>query len=104
MQEVTKESFEDVVIQSKNPIVIDFWGPQCGPCLALTPKLEQLEEEYKNRIKIAKVEAPKNRRLCLSLKVMSLPTFLFYRDGEEMTRLAGNVTIEGIRGAIEGMF
>ncbi len=104
MQEVTKESFEDVVIQSKNPIVIDFWGPQCGPCLALTPKVEQLEKEYKNRIKIAKVEAPKNRRLCLSLKVMSLPTFLFYKDGEEMARLAGNVNIEGIRGAIEGMF
>jgi thioredoxin len=104
MQEVTKESFEDVVIQSKNPIVIDFWGPQCGPCLALTPKVEQLEEEYKNRIKITKVEAPKNRRLCLSLKVTSLPTFLFYKDGEEMARLAGNVSIEGIRRAIEGMF
>jgi thioredoxin 1 len=103
MLEVTKDTFGEEVVRSEKPIVVDFWGPQCAPCLALTPRVEELEEAYRNRIKITKVEAPKNRRLCMSLKVLSLPTFLFYKDGEEVGRLTGNVTIESIKEAIEGM-
>ena len=97
MKEVTKETFEDDVIRSDTPVVVDFWGPQCAPCLALMPMVEQLEKDNGGRVKIVKVEAPKNRRLCLQLQVLSLPTFLFYRDGQEVERLTGTVTPEQIK-------
>ncbi len=100
MIEITSENFEQEVVRSSQPVMIDFWGPQCGPCLALMPKVETLAERHGEGIKLAKVEAPKNRRLCLNLRVMSLPTFLFYKDGREVDRLTGNVTIEGIENSL----
>ena len=104
MIEVTSENFEQEIIKSPRPVMIDFWGPQCGPCLALMPKVEALAERYGDRMKLAKVEAPKNRRLCLGLKVMSLPTFLFYKAGKEIDRLTGNITIEGIENSLNKLF
>jgi thioredoxin 1 len=60
------------------------------------PKVEALTERYGEKVKITKVEAPKNRRLCLNLKVMSLPTFLFFKDGKEVERLTGEITVQSI--------
>jgi thioredoxin 1 len=101
VKEVTKETFEEDVVQADKPVVVDFWGPQCGPCLALMPLIEQLERDNQNAITVVKVEAPKNRRLCLQLQVLSLPTFLFYKDGQEIDRLAGTVTPLQVKQSIE---
>jgi len=103
MVEVTGENFEKEVIHSSQPVMIDFWGPQCGPCLAFMPKVEALFEKYGDRIRLTKVEAPKNRRLCLNLRVMSLPTFLFYREGKEVDRLTGEITVERIEDSLNKM-
>ena len=94
MIEINSDSFEQEVLHSSQPVLIDFWGPQCGPCLALMPKVEALTERYGDKVKITKVEAPKNRRLCLTLKVVSLPTFLFFKNGKEVDRLSGDITIQ----------
>jgi len=96
MIEINSDSFEQEVLRSSQPVLVDFWGPRCGPCLALMPKVEALTERYGNKVKITKVEAPKNRRLCLNLKVMSLPTFLFFKDGKEVERLTGEITVQSI--------
>lgn len=69
--------------------MVDFWGPQCRPCLALMPVVEQLENDYTGSLKVTKVNATQNRMLCARLRVMSLPTFLFYQDGVEVNRLVG---------------
>ena len=90
MIELNGDNFEKEVIQSDKPVVIDFWGPQCGPCLVLMPLVERLEEIYGEKIKLLKVDASKNRRLCLNLRVLGLPTFLFYKNGKEVHRLSGN--------------
>lgn len=87
--EVNADTFEKEVIQSELPILVDFWGPQCGPCLALMPHVEGLGEKYGAKLKISKIDASKNRRLCLNLKVFGLPTFLFYKNGKEVDRLTG---------------
>ena len=96
MIEINSDSFEREVLHSSMPVLVDFWGPQCGPCLALMPKVEALTERYGDKVRITKVEAPKNRRLCLNLKVMSLPTFLFFKNGKEVDRLSGDITIQSI--------
>jgi len=88
--EVNADTFEKEVIQSTLPVLVDFWGPQCAPCLALMPHVEGLADKYGSKLKISKIDASKNRRLCLNLKVLGLPTFLFYKDGKEIDRLSGN--------------
>jgi len=69
--------------------MVDFWGPQCRPCLALMPAVDRLEKEYAGKIKVAKVNATENRMLCAKLRVLGLPTYLFYKDGTEINRLSG---------------
>jgi len=100
--EVNADMFEKEVVQSEVPVLVDFWGPQCAPCLALMPRVEGLAEKYGEKLKIAKVDASKNRRLCLNLKVFGLPTFLFYKNGKEVVRLSGNsLGIEEIEEAVK---
>jgi len=101
MIEVNTDNFEQEVVRSSEPVLVDFWGPQCGPCLALMPQVQALSEKYQGRVKMAKVEAPKSRRLCLNLKVMGLPTFLFFKDGKEIGRLTGNITIQSIEDSLK---
>lgn len=88
--EVNKDNYEVEVLQSKLPVVVDFWGPQCGPCLALMPAVEHLEHEYAGKIKVANLNAAAgNRVLCAKLRVLGLPSFLFYKNGVEVNRLSG---------------
>ncbi len=88
--EVSADTFEKEVVQSDIPVLVDFWGPQCVPCLALMPQVERLGEKFGEKLKITKVDASQNRRLCLNLKVLGLPTILIYKDGKEVDRLSGN--------------
>ena len=89
MLEVDSGTFAEEVLQSEKPVVVDFWGPRCAPCLALMPQVEKLESSCADTIKFVKVDASRNRRLCLDLRVLSLPTYLFYKNGESVARLAG---------------
>jgi len=93
--ELNRDGFENEVLASKELVLIDFWGPQCKPCLALMPSVERIEKEYSGRLKVAKVNAVENRMLCAKLRVMGLPTFLFYKGGEEIKRLTGETITVG---------
>jgi thioredoxin 1 len=92
--ELNWDNFESEILNSKEPILIDFWGPQCKPCLALMPAVGRIEKDYDGRLKVAKVNAAGNRMLCARLRVMSLPTFLFYKGGVEINRLTGEKITE----------
>ena len=89
MLEVNSGTFDEEVLRSGPPVVVDFWGPRCAPCLALMPQVEKLEASCADKVKFVKVDASRNRRLCLELRVLSLPTYLFYKNGESVARLAG---------------
>jgi thioredoxin 1 len=98
MVEVDKDNFATEVEQSTLPVVLDFWGPQCGPCLALMPDVEKLAESFSGKVKFCKVNVAGNRRLCIQIKVIGVPAFLFYKDGECRDRLSGDeVTLEAIK-------
>jgi thioredoxin 1 len=96
--EVNKENFDDEIVKSGLPAVVDLWGPKCGPCLALMPQVEELASSYEGRLKFGKLNVAENRRLCATLRVMGVPTFLFYKGGEISSRISGDdVTIEAIK-------
>ncbi len=89
MLEVSKDNFTSEVLEAGKPVVLDFWGPSCQPCLQLMPDVEALAEIYKEKIIIAKVNSTQNRRLCIDLKVMGLPSFLVFKNGAEVKRISG---------------
>ncbi len=98
MIEVNKENYEAEVVKSDLPVVVDIWGPKCGPCLALMPSVEELAGQYEGKVKFCKLNSSGNRRLLISMKVMGLPTFLFYKDGELKDKITGDeVNIEAIK-------
>lgn len=83
--EATRENFDELV--ASGTTLVDVWGPDCRPCLALKPHVEKLAED-RDDINVVMLEAPKARRVCIRLKVHGLPTFLLMRDGEEVARLS----------------
>jgi thioredoxin 1 len=100
--DISKDTFQEEVLASTQPVLVDFWGPSCHPCLALMPFVHDLAEKYAGKLKIVKVDSSKNRRLCIDLKVMSLPSFLLYEAGQELGRLIGkDVSESGITGFLE---
>jgi thioredoxin 1 len=102
--ELNRDNYEAEVNGADKPVLVDFWGPRCGPCLVLMPSVEQLEQEYEGRIKVAKLNATENRMLCARLRVMGLPTFILYKDGTEVRRLTGEkITVHEIREAVEAL-
>ena len=98
MLEFNKDNFAEQVEQSALPVVVDFWGPQCAPCLALMLDVEKLAGQFQGKAVFGKVNVAENRRLCISLKVMSIPTILFYKGGSCVDKLTGaDVSIEAIQ-------
>ena len=87
--DLNRDTYENEALKSTVPVMVDFWGPLCRPCLALNPAVEKLEKEYDGNIKIAKVNSAENRMLCAKLRVIGLPAFVFYKNGAEFKRLAG---------------
>ena len=104
MIELDKENFEAETTQGDLPVVVDIWGPQCGPCLALMPKVEELAAQYEGRVKFCKLNVAGNRRLVIGLKVMAVPTILFFKGGERVQTLTGDaVSLEAITQATEDL-
>ena len=90
MIEATVETFAD--LSGVGDVLVDIWGPQCQPCLALMPAVEALEATYGDRVRFVSVNAPDNRKVCRDLRVAGLPAYLTMRDGVEVERLTSNGT------------
>jgi len=104
MVELTKENFDVEVKESALPVLVDFWGPKCGPCMALLPNVHTMADEYEGKVKFCSVDVSENRRVAIANKVMGLPTFLFWKDGAEVTRISGgDVPLEKIKENVEAL-
>jgi thioredoxin 1 len=99
MIEATVETFEG--LSREGDVLVDIWGSQCQPCLALMPAVEALAETYGDRVRFLSVNAPENRKVCRDLRVVGLPAYLTMRDGVEVERLTSDgTTPEQIEAAI----
>jgi thioredoxin len=87
--EVTEANFEQEVLQSETPVLVDFWAEWCGPCHAVSPVLEKIAEERKDELKLVKVNIDIEQGLSLKYGVMSIPTMILFKDGEPAAAAIG---------------
>jgi thioredoxin 1 len=87
---VTDAEFEQRVLQSEQPVVVDFWAPWCGPCRAIAPTLDKLAGEYEGRLTIAKVNTDEDQRYAGMLGIQGIPTLIIFKGGKEINRLVGS--------------
>ena len=96
MIKIDENNIEREVLNSDVPVILDFYSERCMPCKMLAPALEEISEEYADKIKVAKVDADENDELVMKYRVMSLPTLLYFKDGSETDRTTGPIAKEKI--------
>ncbi len=91
------------LIESGKPVMVDFWATWCGPCNRLTPVIEELAKEYEDRVVIGKYNVDEENELASASRIMSIPTLLFFKNGEQVKelRMAGAQPIDAIRANLE---
>ena len=86
---ITRENFENEVMKSNIPVLIDFWAPWCVPCRMMGPIIEQLAEEYEGKAKVGKVNVDEEGELSQAFGVMSIPTIVLVKDGKVVKQAVG---------------
>ncbi|NLJ66061.1 MAG: thioredoxin [Clostridiales bacterium] len=79
---LNSDNFEEEVIKSDVPVLVDFWAAWCGPCRMIAPIIDQLADEFDGKVKIAKVNVDEERELASRYRVMSIPTLILFKDGD----------------------
>jgi thioredoxin 1 len=87
--QITDEQFDETVVQSDLPVLVDFWAPWCGPCKMIAPVLEELAGELGDKVVIAKVNTDQNPIYAQRLGVQGIPTMVLFKDGAEVDRVVG---------------
>ena len=86
---VDDSNFEQMVLQAEKPVLVDFWATWCRPCLMVAPILDELAEEYSDKINFVKVDVDHNAKTAASYNIMSIPTLLIFRNGEPVSHIVG---------------
>ena len=91
--ELTDDNFEELVVKAKLPVVVDCYAVWCGPCRMLSPIIDELAGDYKDKINVYKIDVDRNPKTAEKFNVMSIPTVLYFKDGEK-------VMVETLRGSV----
>ena len=101
--EISEANFESEVLQSGNPVVVDFWAEWCGPCKVLAPVLEEVATDLAGKVKVVKVNIEENPALAERYSIHSIPTLLYFSDGRMQRRTLGLVSKKRILDSIDAM-
>ena len=97
MLEVTEENFEKEVLQSKTPVVVDFWAPWCRPCQAIAPVFEKLSNEFNGKLKFAKLNVDNHAGIASQFDVRGIPTMVIFKNSQEANRIVGQMSESVLR-------
>jgi len=101
--ELEDDSFEEKVLKSNKPVMVDFWAPWCGPCKAIAPTVDALEKEYGDKMTFAKVNVDENPLTPSKYGVQAIPTLIFFKNGEIADQITGMVGKEKLEETIKGV-
>ena len=86
---ITDDSFDEEVLQSDKPVLVDFWAEWCGPCKALAPLIDELASEYDGKLKVGKVDTDANREVSVRFSVSAIPTVILFHKGQIVEKFIG---------------
>ncbi|MBW1678755.1 MAG: thioredoxin [Deltaproteobacteria bacterium] len=101
--EVIDQNFEEEVLKSELPVLIDFWAPWCGPCQMVSPVIEKLSEEYSGKLKFCKINVDVAQVTASKFGIMSIPTLMFFKNGQNVDQIVGTVPESGIKPKIDDL-
>lgn len=87
--QITDANFDETVIKSDQPVLVDFWAEWCGPCKALTPVIDELAKEYSGKAKVGKVNTDENRQISVRFAVSAIPTVMIFQNGAVVEKFVG---------------
>jgi thioredoxin 1 len=99
--EISETNFEQQVIQSESPVLVDFWAPWCGPCRMVAPIVEELAGEYEGKLAVAKVNVDDNQDIAARFGITSIPTLMLFKNGEVAEKVVGMVPKNTLKEAID---
>lgn len=94
---LTDKNFEEEVLQSRMPVLVDFWAPWCSPCRLAEPVIEELAREYEGKVKVGKLNVDESPQLAQKYGVMSIPTVVVFKEGKEIKKQIGFSGKEGYK-------
>ncbi len=89
VHQVSDTSFDGDILKSEMPVLVDFWAPWCGPCRSISPIVDDLATQYKDKIKVAKINVDESTVVAMKYQVTSIPTFILFKNGEVADRVLG---------------
>ncbi len=87
--EVTSQTWQEEVVQSSTPVMVDFWAAWCGPCKMIAPTIEELAEEYKGQMKVCKLNTDESPEIASQHQIMGIPSLLFFKEGKVIDKIVG---------------
>jgi thioredoxin 1 len=103
MIELTDQNFEQEVLRSQEPVLVDFWAEWCAPCRMLTPVIEKISVDYAGKVKVGKVDTDSNREISLKYRISAIPTVILFKGGEVVHTFVGLRPDKDFRGALDGL-
>jgi len=99
--EITDANFDQTVLKSDRPVMIDFWAAWCGPCRMISPTVEELAKEYSGKLKVMKLNTDENSEIASKYKIMGIPTIMFFKDGAKVDQIVGVVPKQQLKSKID---